>query len=176
MALFVGTSDNDFFLTGGPESDTMTGEAGNDFMIGGLGNDTLWGGIGDDALHGGDGNDALVGGDGNDILTGFTGDDALYGEGGINYLVGGWGNDSFVITSSSAGDVSIITDFGFGGSDQVVVEQARFGAATKNQFQFVSNALFYDVSTTDAIEPLRIAYVTQSAGVNFTVDAHLTLG
>lgn len=176
MALIVGTSDNDFLLTGSPESDTMNGEAGNDFMIGGLGNDTLWGGLGDDALHGALGNDALVGGDGNDLLTGFEGDDVLYGEGGTNYLAGGLGNDSFVLTSSSAGAFSIITDFGLGGSDQVVVEQARFGAATKNQFQFVSNTLVYDVSTSDAIEPLQIAYISPNAGVNFTVDAHLTLG
>ena len=176
MAIIVGTSNNDFFLNGSSESDTMTGEAGNDFMIGGLGNDTLWGGIGDDALHGGDGNDALVGGDGNDIITGGTGDDVLYGEGGVNYLVGGWGNDSFVITSSSAGDTSIITDFGVGGSDQVVVELARFGAATKDQFQFVSNTLYYDVSTNDTIEALQIAYIRPSVGVNFTIDAHLTLG
>ena len=39
-----------------------------------------------------------------------------------------------------------------------------------------SNSLFYDVSTTDAIEPLRIAYVTPNAGVNFTVEAHLNFG
>lgn len=166
MALFFGT----------PDPDTTNGEAGNDFITGGFGNDTLFGGLGDDGLYGGLDNDALVGGDGNDFLNGSEGDDILYGEGGRNFLIGGLGNDNFVITSSAPGSFSMITDFGVGGNDTVTIQQSRFGTATIDQFQFTSNSLFYDVSQTDAIAPLQVAYIIPNPiGTTFTVANNLTL-
>ena len=69
MAIFNGTSGNDFLIGG----------TGNDVLTGGLGNDFLNGGDGDDQLFGNDGNDTLLGGAGFDNLTGGAGDDLLDG-------------------------------------------------------------------------------------------------
>lgn len=179
MANIPGTPNNDLFLTGTPDPDTITGLEGNDFMAGANGDDVLFGGLGDDAADGGFGNDALVGGGGNDFLNGSEGNDNLYGETGVNYLAGGWSDDNFVLTESATGSVSIITDFGLGSTvpEKVIIQQSRFGAATINQFTFVSDSLFYDPVTTDGIQPVvQIAYIPPNAGTAFTIANNLTLG
>ena len=176
MANIDGTANNDYLLTGTPDPDRITGLDGNDFVAGGAGNDTLLGGLGDDAIDGGFGDDALVGGAGNDFLNGSEGNDTLYGEAGVNYLAGGFGTDNFVMTESTLGSVSIITDFGFGGADKIIIQQSRFGFVNANQFSFTGNSLFFDLVPTDAIQPVQIAYLLPNPGLAFNLANDLILG
>jgi Ca2+-binding RTX toxin-like protein len=80
-----GTDDDDF-LFGTDDDDTIRGFAGNDFIL------CL---ADDDTLDGGDGDDQLVGSAGNDVLLGGNGDVALTGDTGVEILTGGADNDQF---------------------------------------------------------------------------------
>ncbi|GAB4543068.1 MAG: hypothetical protein Tsb0014_36300 [Pleurocapsa sp.] len=97
----TGTNQNDY-LYGGYNDDTITGLDGNDTLRGDGGNDRLNGNAGNDKLYGGYNDDYLSGSQGNDTLYGESNNDTLYGgalegkdKGGYDHFYGGQGNDTF---------------------------------------------------------------------------------
>ena len=71
----IGT-DNDDFLQGGEDNNTIDGGLGNDFLFGFGGNDSLTGGAGNDSLYGGGRGQTFISVGGSDTLEGGEGDDA----------------------------------------------------------------------------------------------------
>ena len=144
FGLFYGGSGDDE-LTGGAQGDQFFGEAGNDRLFGYGGDDNLNGGSGDDEIRGGDGNDILEGGAGFDDLNGQDGGDIYVvsaadlatneimrdtGSSGIDiirYDLSGTetldlrnldilGMDGAHINNSSAGEATLIFEYGNTGS------------------------------------------------------------
>ncbi|MEO1641947.1 MAG: calcium-binding protein, partial [Pseudomonadota bacterium] len=64
-----GADQDDFFIFGDDDAETITGSAIADFISGGAGDDTLNGFDGNDTIEGGAGADILNGGNGNDTLS-----------------------------------------------------------------------------------------------------------
>jgi Ca2+-binding RTX toxin-like protein len=60
-------SNDDDYIIGDYNDNTINGLNGNDYIQGNSGNDALSGGSGNDNLWGGSGNDTMIGGTGNDI-------------------------------------------------------------------------------------------------------------
>ncbi|MGX9357555.1 calcium-binding protein [Roseobacteraceae bacterium S113] len=96
----VGT-ENDDWLFGEQDNDSLSGMAGKDTLDGGQGNDMLMGGDNDDLLFGGAGNDTMHGDGGNDTLNAQEGNNLLQGGGGFDKLWGGSGSDTI---QGGAGD------------------------------------------------------------------------
>lgn len=88
-------SDQDDWIHGTDDADTINAGAGNDQVMGHGGNDVLLGGAGNDLLSGGEGDDLLEGGEGDDLLFGGAGSDALWGGTGTDVLKGGMGGDTY---------------------------------------------------------------------------------
>ena len=125
-----GGDDGDDSVMGGDGDDSVMGGAGNDACMGDDGDDSVMGGDGDDSVMGGAGKDTLVTGDGNDMADGGGGDDSVSGGGGGNdtlmggdgndtlmggtgnhTCVGGAGEDVYVVSNSTSGASSVITDY-----------------------------------------------------------------
>jgi Ca2+-binding RTX toxin-like protein len=114
--------DGDDSVMGGDGDDTVMGGAGNDTLVTGDGNDMADGGDGDDSVSGGgDGNDTLMGGDGNDTLMGGTGN---------HTCVGGAGNDVYVVSNSTSGASSVITDYKDGEDKFLLFGDLNFNSLT----------------------------------------------
>ena len=102
--IFIVGTDEDDFIIGGFDSDTVIAKEGDDEvqthfgidqLYGGDGKDTLQGGLDNDQLFGQAGSDNLVGGLDDDLLVGGSGDDHLFGSFGDDQLKGGSGADYF---------------------------------------------------------------------------------
>ncbi|MEG4291386.1 cadherin-like domain-containing protein [Microcoleus sp. D2B6] len=125
-----GGDDGDDSVSGGAGDDSLMGGDGNDACMGDEGDDTVMGGAGDDTLMAGTGNDTLATGDGNDMADGGGGDDSVGGGGGgddtlmggdgndtlmggtgNHTCVGGAGDDVYVVSNSTSGATSVITDY-----------------------------------------------------------------
>ena len=90
-----------FWISGGPDQDTLAGTPRDD---------ALHGGGGADRLDGGHGRDILVGDEGGDLLRGHAGDDVLSGGRGADTLAGGAGDDILVGDTSSNIEAGTATD------------------------------------------------------------------
>ena len=88
-------SDQDDWIHGTDNADTIDAGMGNDQMMGHGGNDALLGSAGNDLLDGGENDDVLEGGAGDDLLFGGSGNDMLWGGSGEDVLKGGMGGDTY---------------------------------------------------------------------------------
>jgi Ca2+-binding RTX toxin-like protein len=114
--------DGDDSVSGGDGDDTVKGGAGKDTLVAGDGNDMADGGGGDDSVSsGGGGNDTLMGGDGNDTLMGGTGN---------HTCVGGAGDDVYVVSNSTSGASSVITDYEDGKDKFLLFGDLNFSSLT----------------------------------------------
>jgi len=104
-------TNQDDYLYGDANANTLTGQVNRDLLYGYGGADVLSGGTGDDDLYGGDGDDALNGDAGIDLLDGGLGNDVLNGCAGVDTLRGGDGVDT--LSGGSEND----TLYGDGGND-----------------------------------------------------------
>ena len=202
--VILGKAGNDV-LHGGPGTDTLHGGDGNDTahyfdatgpvtvnltrtvfqdvgggqgsdmlysvenLTGGAFNDKLTGNAGDNILHGGAGDDWLVGGAGNDVLDGGAGNNVLHG---------GAGNDTYLFSSTLAGDKDTVIadaydflDFGAYASGLKLAGQflnnltvnATVGGTfdTNNDVRFVGDHLQVDLNhdhTFNAAQDFDIAF------------------
>ena len=112
-------------ITGTNGDNTIDGYWGNDILYGLGGNDNLIGSMGNDILYGGDGNDTLAGGFGIDTLAGGAGIDTFYCHGGFYYST-----------------VDTITDFGFGGGEQIQLEDSDFKALVGYAGRTIDSSMF----------------------------------
>jgi len=87
-------TNQDDYLYGDANANTLTGQANRDLLYGYGGIDVISGGTGDDDLYGGDGDDTLNGDAGVDLLDGGLGNDTLNGGAGVDTLRGGDGVDT----------------------------------------------------------------------------------
>ena len=105
MAKVIDGDENDDWLVGTEDADTISGKGGNDVLYGQFGNDTLNGDAGNDALYGQFGNDTMNGGDGDDRMWGGVGNDIMDGDAGsesnLQTLVEDTGNTNTLWTDSS---------------------------------------------------------------------------
>jgi Ca2+-binding RTX toxin-like protein len=95
-------TNQDDYLYGDANANTLTGQANRDLLYGYGGVDVLSGGTGDDDLYGGDGDDTLNGDAGVDLLNGDLGADTLNGGAGVDTLYGGDGVD--ILSGGSEND------------------------------------------------------------------------
>jgi Ca2+-binding RTX toxin-like protein len=110
MAIFIGTSRNDFLLSkqrgdillGVGGDDTLVARHGWNILLGGEGNDQLIACSSFNTLSGGTGNDVLRAHGSWNLLLGGDGDDYLYALGNNNLLTGDAGNDTFQIDHGSS--------------------------------------------------------------------------
>ena len=145
----VNGGDGNDTVNGGKDNDTVIGGAGSDACMGDDGDDSVMGGTGDDTVMGGAGNDTLVTGDGNDMADGGGGDDSVSGGGGgddtlmggdgndtlmggtgNHTCVGGAGNDVYVLSNSTSGASSVITDFEDGKDKFLLFGDLNFSSLT----------------------------------------------
>lgn len=132
-----GGASNDY-LDGGNGDDSLWGDDGFDSLIGGRGSDIIEAGTGNDYANGGDGNDQLNGGDGIDQLRGGLGDDTLVGGAGGDILTGGDGADTFLWTSSDAGSIDHIVDFGVDDGDVIHFQNFTSGSDIHDFNSFIA--------------------------------------
>jgi Ca2+-binding RTX toxin-like protein len=145
----VSGDDGDDSVSGGTGNDTVLGGAGSDSCAGDDGDDSVSGGDGDDTVMGGAGKDTLVTGDGNDMADGGGGDDSVSGGGGgddtlmggdgkdtlmggtgNHTCVGGAGDDVYVLSNSSSGASSVITDYEDGKDKFLLFGDLNFSSLT----------------------------------------------
>ncbi len=93
-AFSLTVTNQDDYLYGDANANTLTGQANRDLIYGYGGIDVISGGTGDDDLYGGDGDDTLNGDAGVDLLYGELGNDTLNGGAGVDTLRGGDGVDT----------------------------------------------------------------------------------
>jgi Ca2+-binding RTX toxin-like protein len=141
--------DGDDSVSGGTGDDTVLGGAGSDNCAGDDGDDSVSGGDGDDTVKGGAGKDTLVTGDGNDMADGGDGDDSVSGGGGgddtlmggdgkdtlmggtgNHTCVGGAGDDVYVVSNSTSGASSVITDYEDGKDKFLLFGDLNFSSLT----------------------------------------------
>jgi len=145
----VSGDDGDDSVSGGIGDDSLMGGDGNDACMGDEGDDSVSGGMGDDTVMGGAGKDTLVTGDGNDMADGGGGDDSVSGGGGgddtlmggdgndtlmggtgKHTCVGGAGDDVYVLSNSSSGASSVITDYEDGKDKFLLFGDLNFNSLT----------------------------------------------
>jgi Ca2+-binding RTX toxin-like protein len=90
---FLSGTDNRDSIFGSNLTDQIDGGDGNDTIDGGAGGDSLFGNTGDDQIDGGEGDDQIDGGEGNDNILGGAGDDNIFGRAGDDQIDGGEGDD-----------------------------------------------------------------------------------
>lgn len=91
-------TDEDDYIFGTYNTNSIHGQAGNDYIYGQNGDDYLYGDEGNDRLYGENGNDILNGGAGNDFLSGGEGNDSLTGGEGNDELRGNDGDDTYFVS------------------------------------------------------------------------------
>ncbi len=142
------------------------------FSFQGTGNGNITGSPLDDVITGGAGGDTLVGGAGADTMTGGSGSDTLTGSAGA---------DDFIIDSG----VDVITDFGNGGNDDIVVTAGTTANATliaANAVSAVStNAGALNASTSvgtqlAASSVISFALLGGTNGVNLNASSQINAG
>ena len=98
ITTIIGTNQDDFIL-GSAEAETIEGRDGDDYLAGAGGDDTLKGGAGDDELSGGQGNDKFV----IDLRTGSdNGTDKIY-----DFTKSGSSADKIVFQTDDADETSL---------------------------------------------------------------------
>ncbi len=134
-----GLLNDDDYIYGTPNNDTLTGGDGNDKFRALAGNDTVSGGGGDDRIEGGPGNDILYGGSGHNLIFGEAGNDTFGNEAvkSINLFDGGPDVDTLV-TRALSGEI-VVVDLVAG-----TVSGGYFDGSTETSIENVKNG------TTDA--------------------------
>lgn len=175
MATIIG-NNNDEFLIGTADSDTIGGRGGDDVQFGEDGNDWLFGEDGFDILYGAAGGDALFGGRQNDFLSGGDGNDRLHGDSGrrtakgSDRLNGGNGDDRLF---QGDGNDALTGGEGYDGfyfkwQDPMVALAAGTGRAfaSLTDFRPEEDSLYFDVAGLGS----------DAAGANFIDGGNGTRG
>jgi serralysin len=146
MALYEGTSGNDYYNYRGFTKLTAYGNRGNDTIFGNTNDDNIFAGSGKDNLYGWTGNDQLWGDAGDDWISGGDGNDLLSGGVDNDTLLGGKGND----TINGSGNSSLYNSYdydvlnGGNGNDTFVL-----GSVSQNNYQGVGHAIIQDYNSQD---------------------------
>lgn len=184
-AHMVIAADDDFFNSFDPTARKFQSVNQNDYIVGSSNGDTINTFNGNDTLDGRGGNDSLTSRSGNDILLGQSGNDTLVGGAGFDTLVGGSGRDTFVFRSRNEGR-DTITDFvviddtiqvsraGFGGGlvagRAISAAQFRIGSsAGDSSDRFIYNrntgGLFFDADGIGGSGQTQIATLSPNLGL-----------
>jgi RTX calcium-binding nonapeptide repeat (4 copies) len=97
-------TQNDDYISGTPDDDTIKSLAGRDYVLGRDGDDTAFGGPGNDTIQGADGRDYLYGEEGGDSLFGGVGPDVIYPAQGEDEVQAGDGDDRIYAPHDGSAD------------------------------------------------------------------------
>ena len=166
MAIINGTENNDF-LIGTTDADTLNALGGNDRLEGLAGDDVLNGGLGNDTLLGG-GSDTLDGGDGFDTA------DLTDRVQGFTFTIGA--------TSSAVSDDSLETDTLIGidrfhgtAFDDVFNVAADY-LGEENNFLIIRAGAGDDVISTSEVISVRVDYSDATGGINANLGTGVVVG
>jgi Ca2+-binding RTX toxin-like protein len=168
----ITVADGDNAVSTGDGTDTITAGNGPNLLDGGAGDDIITAGSGVNTIDGGTGNDTIVAGDGGNTVNGGDGDDDITTGAGDDVIVTGVGNDH--VTAGGGADVTTanggldIIDSGTG-NDRLIVDFSGSitdvsGGVTGGSLAGGYDGYFLDRAGTNSVSFLSTENLTVTTG------------